>query len=124
MRVVAGDAALGTRDVSVTTPKGTGMLIDGFTVTTQAPMANFEPATGPVGISIDVTGTGWTASENIISVTVGTVAATNTLSVDADGNLSGTITVPDGLLPGDKDIVIEGMNSGTQTFPNAFTVTT
>ena len=88
-----------------------------------APTANFEPDTGPpVGIVIDVYGTGWVASENITSVEVGTVAATTHTLTVVDGNLSGTITVPGGLAPGPYSIVIEGETSGEQTFADAFEV--
>jgi hypothetical protein len=87
-----------------------------------APTGPFEPISGPVETEITVTDTGWEADEDITSVTVGGEAATHTLTVDGDGNLSGTITVPE-LDPGVKDIVITGATSGEQTFLNAFTVT-
>jgi len=73
---------------------------------------------------ITVSGTGWTASETISSVTVGGTTATNTLSVTS-GALAGSITVPAGLTPagGAKNIVITGATSGAQGFTGAFTVT-
>ena len=103
---------------------GEQTFADAFEVTTVTPTAIFDPTSGPVGTSIDVTGTGWVASENITSVEIGGEASTYTLTVDVDGDLSGTITVPDGLLPGDKGIVITGETSGEQTFADAFEVTT
>ena len=88
----------------------------------QAPTATFDPTSGPVETMITVTGTGWVADDTINSVTVGGEAAAYTLTVKVDGNLEGTITVPDGLSPGDKDIVITGETSGEQTFLNTFEV--
>ncbi|MCX6668038.1 MAG: hypothetical protein NTV74_07395, partial [Euryarchaeota archaeon] len=83
--------------------------------------ADFDPIIGPVGTIITVTGEGWTADELITAVTVGGGAAVHTLTVDGDGNLSGTITVPT-QATGLKNIVITGNTSGEQTFTNAFTV--
>ena len=62
------------------------------------------------------------ASETITSVTVGGTAATDTLTVNGGGNLTGTITVP-AVTGGAKAIVITGSASGPQNFPSAFTVT-
>jgi hypothetical protein len=93
-------------------------------VTTAA--ATFTPTSGPVGTSINVTaGSGWaTATDNSINVTVGGIAAADTLSINSSGNLSGRITVPSGAIPGTKTIIITAAISGIQTFSNVFTVTT
>ncbi len=91
-----------------------------FTVTAAA--TAFDPATGPIGTVIAVTGTGWRASETITAVTVGGVTATHTLTVAASGNLTGNITVPT-LAGGAKAIVITGNETSAQTFAGAFTVT-
>ena len=94
-----------------------------FTVTTAG--ATFTPTSGPVGTSIGVTGTSWaTATDNSISVTVGGISATDTLSVNSSGAISGRITVPSGATPGATTIIITAAISGTQTFTSAFTVTT
>ena len=96
-----------------------------FTVTTAT--AIFNPATGPVGTVITVTGTGWAGNDTITAVTVGNITATSThhLTVNAVGALTGNITVPTALdTLGLKDIVITGATSGAQTFEDAFTVTT
>jgi hypothetical protein len=58
------------------------------------------------GDTINVTGTNWTASTAIDSVTVGGAAATNTLSVNGSGVVSGTITVPAGAATGLGSIAI------------------
>ena len=91
-----------------------------FTVTAATP--TFDPATGPVGTVIAVTGTGWKASETITAVTVGGTTATHTLTVNGGGNLTGNITVPT-VAVGAKTIVITGNETGAQTFAGAFTVT-
>ena len=89
-----------------------------------APSATFEPTGGPVGTMITVTDTGWVADDEIESVTVGGIAAEDyDLTIDGDGNLSGTITVPAGLSSGTYSIVITGEESSEQTFTDAFTVT-
>jgi hypothetical protein len=92
-----------------------------FTVTTVS--ATFTPISGPVGTSINVTGSGWaTAADSNISVTVGGIAATDTLSINSIGAISGRITVPSGVTT--KTVIINAAISGTQTFNNAFTLTT
>jgi len=97
-----------------------------------APTATFSPTSGPVGTSVTVSGTGWAASEAISSVTVGlvnlggvtaTYSATHSLTVNASGNLSGTITIPT-VAGGAQNIIITGATSGPQIFTGAFTVTT
>jgi len=122
--ITVPDVAAGDKDIVITgETSGEQTFADAFEVTPVTPMAIFTPTSGPVTTVITVTGTGWVASEAITSVEVGGEAATHTLTV-VDGNLSGTITVPDGLDSGPYSIVIEGENSGTQTFPDAFTVPT
>jgi prepilin-type N-terminal cleavage/methylation domain-containing protein len=86
--------------------------------------AAFSPTSGPVGTNIQVTGSGWALSDTISGVTVGGTTATNTLTVNSSGSLSGTITVPSTLGTGAKIIVITGIQTLAQTYNNAFTVTT
>jgi osmoprotectant transport system substrate-binding protein len=83
----------------------------------------YNPASGPVGTLITVSIPGWVAGELIDSVTVGGKAATHALTVDGGGNLSGTITVPEGLAPDTYSIAITGATRGEQTFTDAFEVT-
>lgn len=83
----------------------------------------YTPATGPVGQVIAVTGTGWSASETILAVTVGGKTATHTLVVSSGGAISGNITAPAGLSWGAKNVVITGSASGEITSAGAFTVT-
>jgi|GEM_PF-1052153 len=113
--------APGDKDIVITgATSGEQTFADAFTVTVTA---TFNPTSGAVGTEIAVTGTGWVALEVINPVTVGGEAATHTLTVDGGGNLSGTITVPAGLIPDTYSIVITGASSGEQTFADAFEVT-
>jgi len=85
----------------------------------------FSPEYGTEGTSITVSGSGWGTPDTINDVTVGGIPATNySLSVDSDGRLLGTITVPHHVTGGWQDIVITGSNSGTHTFSNVFIVQT
>ncbi|MFH0769003.1 MAG: IPT/TIG domain-containing protein, partial [Chloroflexota bacterium] len=72
-----------------------------------APAATFSPTSGPIGTSVTVSGTGWTALENILSVTVGGATAAKTLTVNSSGAISGTITIPS-VSGGAKNIIITG----------------
>jgi prepilin-type N-terminal cleavage/methylation domain-containing protein len=84
----------------------------------------FNPNSGPVGTVVTVpTGSGWSSSDTSFSVKVGSTTATNTLVVSGTGKLSGTITIPSVTI-GFQTISITGAVSGTQTFTNAFDVTT
>ena len=87
----------------------------------EGPTAIFDPTSGPIGTLISVTGAGWVDEEVINSVTIGGEVAMYILDVNTDGELIGEITVPT-LSPGVKDIDIIGLDSGEQTFTDAFTV--
>ena len=91
-----------------------------------APTAVFMPNQGPVQTVITVTGKNWKPSEVITDVTLGDLSAyPQTLNVDAEGKLSGTITVPVvGMTAGVKAVKITGELTGIKTFIGAFKVTT
>jgi hypothetical protein len=83
----------------------------------------FNPSSGPVATVITVpAGSGWSTSDTIFSVIMGVTVAPNTLTVNINGNLTGTITVPSGLT-GLQTVQITGNYTGTHTFSNAFDVT-
>ena len=85
--------------------------------------ATFSPSSGPVGTMMTVSGTGWAGSDTISSVTLGGISATKSLTVDSNGNLSGTITVPASAPTGLQTIIITGANTGVKTFTGVFKVT-
>jgi hypothetical protein len=111
---------VGAKDIVITgSSSGAQTFAGAFTVTIAT--ASLSPASGSIRASLVVSGTGWVGSDTISSVTVGGVAADYVLTVDASGNLSGTVTVPSVTI-GAKDIVIAGSSSGAQTFASAFMV--
>ena len=85
------------------------------------PTAKFTPNSGEITNIIVITGSGWAIGETISSVTIGGVAAENTLIVDDTGALTGSLTVP-GLQNGSWNVIIIGSITGAITFPGAFTV--
>jgi prepilin-type N-terminal cleavage/methylation domain-containing protein len=101
----------------------TGSTSSILTQTVTNAAASFSPASGPVGTVVAVTGSGWVTSDTISSVSVGGVTATNTLTVNSSGNLSGTITVPTQTV-GLKNIIITAAKTGAKTFTGVFKVTT
>ena len=118
--VIVPSISTGAKDVVITgSSSGAQTFASAFRVLS----ATFNPISGLVGTNLTVTGAGWAASETISSVIVGGTTATNTLTVNSSGTLAGTITVPSNLSTGGATIVIIGSSSGTQSFTNAFTVT-
>jgi hypothetical protein len=81
-----------------------------------------DPDYGEAGTEVIVTGTGWEPLDPLTSVKIGEIIAQNTLTVDADGNLSGLIIVPLDLEPGVKDVTISGPMTGVKVFKDAFTI--
>lgn len=80
--------------------------------------ASFDPATGPVGQLVNVTGAEWSTPQTF-EVTLSGTSAPNTLSVDGSGNLTGTITVPQ-KVSGRYDWRITGSTDGEKVFNGAF----
>ena len=78
------------------------------------PTAKFTPNSGEITNIIAVTGSGWSVGETISSVTIGGVAAENTLIVDDTGALTGSLTVP-GLQNGSWNVIITGSVTGAVT---------
>ncbi|HXY75058.1 MAG TPA: prepilin-type N-terminal cleavage/methylation domain-containing protein [Dehalococcoidales bacterium] len=84
----------------------------------------FNPSSGNMGTVITISaGSGWSPSDTSFNVQVGTAVATNTLTVNSSGILSGTITLPS-VTTGSQTITITGSTNDSQTFVNAFNVTT
>jgi hypothetical protein len=126
--VVPGGAATGS--VTVTTPGGTSNGV-GFTVTGSTPaISGFAPASGPVGTSVVLSGTGFSGatavafngtaatgfvvnSDNQITVSVPAGATTGTISVT---NAGGTATSATSFVLTAPDLVV---SSGTAAAPTS-----
>lgn len=105
-------SAAKTGTVSVTTPGGNLKTVLGFKVTPV--ITSFTPASGPVGTSVTITGTGLTGAT---AVTFGGVKAT-TFSVKSATQV--TAVVPTGAKTGAIAVTTAG---GTATSAKTFTVT-
>lgn len=102
---VAPAQSAGTVDVTVTTPGGTSpnTTADDYTYTGSAApvVTSVSPASGPVGTTITITGTGFTGAT---SVTVGGVSASFTVN----SSTQITATVPTGTPAGVVDVRVTG----------------
>jgi hypothetical protein len=104
-----------TGPVSVTTPGGTVNSGSSFTVTLPPPtISAFTPASGPLGTTVTITGTGFTGAS---SVAFNGTAASYTVNSPT----SITATVPNGATTG---LISVTTPVGTATSPTSFTVVT
>jgi hypothetical protein len=100
--------------ITVTNPGGIGVRPIPFTVAASAPsIASFAPATGPVGTTVTLTGSGFTGATN-----VALNGATATFTVVSDTSI--TAKVPAGATTGTIAVTTP---AGSGTSPTAFTVT-
>ncbi len=119
---VAGDATPGTRDVSVTTPEGTGTLTDGFAVTVPAPtVTSVDPISGDQGETLDVTIAG-TGLNGATGVSFGDGITINSYAVDSDTQVTANITVAGDATPDTRDVSVT-TPEGTGTLTDGFAVT-
>ena len=108
--VVPADASTGK--LTVVTGAGSGQSATNFKVVPK--LTSFGPASGPVGTSVTIAGSGFT---DVTAVKVGGVAAVG-YSVDSSAQI--TATVPAGAVTGRVSVVTAG---GTATSLTNFTVT-
>jgi len=113
--------------VNTVTAQDLGLLISTGTFTITTPTIAINPATGPAGTTVVVTGSGWvtnTVVNNVVTITLknsGLVAvATQNVTPDTTGNIAATITVPASATPGTYTITAGDVNSNTSS---AFTFT-
>ncbi len=109
-------AAATTGPIAVTTPSGTGVSVDSFTVTAPPPpptVTSFMPTSGAAGTLVTVTGSAFTGAT---SVTFGGASASYV--VDSDSQISAT--VPAAATTGPIAVTTPG---GTGTSADSFTVT-
>jgi hypothetical protein len=117
---VAPAQSAGTVDIIVTTPGGTSpnTAADNYTYTgTSVPVVtSVSPASGPIGTTITITGTGFTG---VTLVTVGGVTASHTVN----SSTQITATVPAGTPAGVVDVRVTGpggtsANTAADNFTN------
>ena len=114
-------AAIGARDVSVTTPGGSFTLPNSFTVKQALPViSSISPGSGSQGATLNVTITGMNFNE-ASEVRLGTDIAVNSFSVLSSGQLTAGITIVAGADTGARDVSIT-TPGGSFTLPNGFTV--
>jgi len=101
--------------ISATNPDGTGTSANSFDVTPSPvpTITSFDPSSGPVGTSVDITGTGFFGAS---AVTFNTTTAMFTV----DSNTQITATVPAGATTGTIRVTTPG---GTAVSATSFTVT-
>jgi hypothetical protein len=118
--IVAG-AAIGARDVSVTTPGGSFALPDSFTVRQALPtITSVSPdqdrqATKP---NVTITGTNLTGASE---VSFGTGIAVNSFTLLSANQISVNITIAADAAPGARDVSVT-TPGGSFTLPGSFTV--
>jgi hypothetical protein len=112
-------ASSGTKNITILGLfSGTHDFNNAFTVARAS--AYLYPNNGQVGAAVHVLG-GWAPSEVITSVTVGGVPAAYSLTVNANGVVHGTFTIP-AAATGAQDVVITGSVCGARTFTRVLSV--
>jgi hypothetical protein len=119
---IAGDATLGTRNVAVTTPAGTGTLAGGFTVLQAAPTITLiSPNSGFQGQSIPIiviTGTYFT---NANALKFGAGITLIGFNVDTATQITAGITIAADATLGTRNVAVT-TPGGTFTLLNGFTI--
>ncbi|MDM7999629.1 MAG: IPT/TIG domain-containing protein [Dehalococcoidia bacterium] len=119
---VSPAAMPGLRDVSVTTPGGSGALNDAFTVVSASPtVTSLTPNLGGQGQTLNVTITG-TYLIAASSVSFGADISVNSYTVDSDTQITANVTVGDEAAPGLREVSVT-TPGGTAGLANAFNVT-
>jgi hypothetical protein len=118
---LTADAAVGTRDLSVTTPGGSVTLPRCFTVKQALPtLVSVNPANGNQGATLDVTITGTNLS-GASQLRLGTGIAVNTFTVLDSKTITAGITIVAGTETGLRDISVT-TPGGSYTLANVFTI--
>ena len=103
--IIAADAAVGVRDVSVTTTAGTQKLFDGFTVKMAPTIASVSPDGGKRGrvLKVVINGTNFAAATN---VSFGEGITVNEFEVKSDTEITARITITGDAKGGDRDVSV------------------
>ncbi|MDY6892832.1 MAG: hypothetical protein SVO26_03830, partial [Chloroflexota bacterium] len=113
-------AAIGTRDVSVTNPFGTGNLTDSFTVGALPSITSIDPSEDIRGATLDVTITG-TDFTDASAVDFSTEITVDGFTVDDPSQITATITIDAGAAIGTRDVSVTNPY-GTGNLTDGFTV--
>ncbi len=119
---ISSSATLGDRDVSVTTPVGTGTLTGGFKVTEPSPtVASVSPSQGIQGEALTVTITGTYFAE-VTAVSFGSGITVDSFTLDSDSQITANITISSSAAAGARDVSVI-TPAGTGSLTGGFTVT-
>ncbi len=125
---IAANASLGARDVSVTNPGpngGTITLPNAFTITSGLPtLLSIAPTSGNRGQALDVIFTGSNFVSGITTASLGNDITVNAITVTSGTQLTVNITIGANATLGVRDVSVtnSGIDGGTATLANAFTV--
>jgi ABC-type Fe3+ transport system substrate-binding protein len=120
---VAANATAGSRNVSATTPDGTGTKTGGFTVTVLPgpSVIGVSPSSGEVGDSLNITIMG-TNLTDASAVSLGTGITVNSFSVNSATQITASIAIAANTAAGSRDVSVT-TPLGTGTATGGFTVT-
>jgi Invasin, domain 3/IPT/TIG domain len=122
--VVAEDAAVGTRNVTVTIPGGgTATLADGFTVNAGPKLVSVSPSAMPAGSvkTVTLTGANFSASTKVTFPGNG-VAVTSVALVDAE-HLTVGLSSASGAAVGPRDVLVTNADAGSGVCTGCISVT-
>lgn len=111
----------GMRNVSVSTPRGTGTLENGFNVVApHVDIDDVQPASGAPGedVEIIITGSNFTGAT---VVSFGDGVTVRSFTVDSDTQITATISIGREAETGTRDVTVTTPN-GSETLPALFTV--
>ena len=119
--IIDGAAAVGAKDLSVTTLGGTGTKTGGFTVNQAPPtIATVSPKQGVQGQTLSVTVTGTYLTE-ASAVSFGSGVTVNSLNVDSSTQITANVTIDDAAAVGSRDVSVTTAG-GTATKTTSFSV--
>jgi hypothetical protein len=120
---ISASATLGPRNVSVTTPGGTGTLASGFTVVapTRPAVTGVSPSQGTQGQNLVVIITGTNFSGATV-VSFGKGITVNSFSVNSSTQISASVTIANNAKVGPRNVSVT-TPGGTGTLASGFTVT-
>ena len=118
---IAADAKGGTRDISVTTPAGTGTLASGFTVVVLPPtVTKVDVGSGVQGETLEVVISG-TYFSGATAVSFGFGITVNTFTVDSSTRITTDISIAADAKTGIRDVLVT-TPAGSGTLAAGFTV--